>query len=197
MKSKKANSRSYTMTTRAEQVAQNERNIMDATAALWYELPYHEITLERIAEQAGVTVRTILRKFGTKEQLFETCIEHDTGNTIQPREQAPSGDIPALLEILLGEYEKMGDANIRTLAIEEEISIAQKLLKKGRGYHREWCARVFAPFLPEPTDAAYEVRLLSFIAATDIYLWKLLRRDLQKSYEETFAVFEQLLQKLI
>lgn len=189
--------RSYQMTTRAERVTQNDQNILDATVALWKELSIHEITLERVAERSGVTVRTILRKYNSKEGLFEACIEKDATNVQKMRATAPKGDLPAAIRILIDNYEEIGDPAIRTLAVEEELPIAKKILNNARNFHRNWCARVFEPFLPEPNSSEYETRLLAFIAATEIYLWKLLRRDLNNSYEETYQVFKSLSEGLI
>lgn len=185
------------MTARAEKAAQTERSILQATAALWQELSIHEIALEAVAERAGVSVRTILRKYGSKEGLFEVCIETDAAENERRRNEAPAGDIEAALRILLDDYEQYGDANIRTLAVEAELEVARKLLDAGRKYHRRWCARVFDPYLPDPADPAYEARLLAFISATDVYLWKLLRRDLKRNREETFETFRILVGGLI
>ena len=196
MKSKKK-TRSYDMTARAEKAAQTERNILQATAALWQELSIHEITLEAIAERAGVSVRTILRKYGSKEDLFEVCIKTDAAENERRRNLAPAGDVDTALRILLDDYEQYGDANIRTLAIEAELEVARKLLESGRKYHRRWCARVFGPYLPDPADPAYEARLIAFISATDVYLWKLLRRDLKRDREETLETFRLLVTSLI
>lgn len=195
MKSKKQ-PRSYRMTARAEAVAQTERDILRATYELWVDRSIHDITLEAVAERAEVSVRTILRKYGSKEGLFEACIEQDAGELLSDRDKAPAGDVEAALDILLKDYEKMGDANIRTLAVEADFEWARKLLQYGRTSHRRWCARVFAPYLPDPSDPAYESSLLAFYAATEVYLWKLLRRDMGKSQEETREVFRRLLEKL-
>jgi AcrR family transcriptional regulator len=189
--------RTYQMTTRADLVSKNEQNIMKATVKLWKELSINDITLELIAKHSGVTVRTILRKWGSKEGLFEACIDNDASNIRKERALAPQGDVSAALKILLDNYEENGDAAIRTLAVEEELSIAKKILTTGRTQHRHWCAHVFAPYLPDTSVPNYEVRLLAFITATEIYLWKLLRRDLHKSYDETFTIFQHLVDGLV
>jgi AcrR family transcriptional regulator len=183
------------MTTRAEQVAENERRILDAMVGLWLEMPIAEITLEQVAERSGVTVRTILRKYGSKEGLIEASLERVPGNLLT-RNEAPSGDIDEALGSLLREYEAMGPAVIRTIAVEEQYPAARKILEKGRAHHRDWCANVFSSWLPEPCTDAYEMKLTAFITATEIYLWKLLRKDLGKSYEETLGVFRQLVEGL-
>ncbi len=193
----KNQARTYSMTTRAESVAQTEQNILNATVALWLELPLSQLTLDKVAERAGVTVRTILRKFGSKEELIEACIQRDASGLEQRRNEAPVGNIEEALDLLLAEYEQLGEAVVRTLTLEAELPAAKKILDRGRAYHRAWCARVFAPYLPEQDPRAYELKLAAFIAATEIYLWKLLRRDLGKSAEETRAVFRLLLEGLL
>lgn len=189
--------RTYTMTIRADQMALTERNILSAVVALWLELPLHEITLERVAERAGVTVRTILRKYGSKEGMIEACLLQEDVS-VDPGRPAPEpGNIQAILDLLCAEYEAMYPAVMRTIAAVEQFSAAAHILEKGRKYHREWCAQAFSPFLPAPGSANYEPGLSAFIAATEIYLWKLLRKDMGKSVEEAKAVFQLLIEGLI
>lgn len=189
--------RSYTMSVRAEQMAANERNIIVAVVELWMELPFHEITLERVAERAGVTVRTILRKYGSKEGLIEACLENKEVS-VDPGRQAPEpGNIRAILDLLCAEYEAMTPVVMRTIAAAEQFPAASRILEKGREYHREWCVRAFSPFLPATGTPAYELRLTAFIAATEIYLWKLLRMDMGKSFEEAEEVVKLLVEGII
>jgi len=188
--------RTYQMLERAEKVARNDRKIMDAMAELWLEVPLSELTLDRISQRSGVTVRTILRKFGSKESLFNACIENAGDRFTQRRMQATPGDLTEILDVLLEEYEHMGDTLIRTLTVEYEFPSTQKLLKKARTIHREWCAMAFEPFLPLKSSDRYEVVLSAFIAATEFYLWKLLRRDLGKSREQCRQIFTLSLESL-
>lgn len=180
--------RTYHMTERAEQVARNNRRIMDAMAELWLEMPLSELTLDKVAERSGVTVRTILRKFGSREGLLQACVE-DGGGFTEKRMQVTQGDIPAALDAMLEEYERMGDALIRTLTVEFEFPSTREMLHKGRLIHREWCTKVFEPFLPPETSEKYETVLSAFIASTEFYLWKLLRKDLGKSREQCRQIF--------
>lgn len=193
----KKKNRDYDMTTRAEAAAQTERNIMKVTTDLWRERSLHDITLEAIAERARVSVRTILRKYGSKESLYEACVEHDTADIMSARNSVPIGDVETALRVLMEDYEKNGDANVRTLALEEELPVVHKILESGRKHHREWCARVFAPYLPAPSDPAYESCVYAFYAATEIYLWKLLRRDLHRDFDDTLHIFRMLVYGLI
>lgn len=189
--------RTYQMSKRAEAAAQTESAIFSATATLWRERPFAEITLEAIAESAGVSVRTIIRRFGSREGLLETCIKNDASDIETDREKAKAGDIEGALDYLLKDYEAYGDAIIRTLAVEDQIDAAKSVLKAGRLYHREWCERIFAPFLPKKSHSNYDQELTAFVAATELYLWKLLRRDLAYDLKQTKQTFLRLLNGLV
>jgi AcrR family transcriptional regulator len=58
------------MGARAEAAAARGERILDAAEAAFDELPFDEITLAVIAERAGVSAQTIIRRFGGKEGLF-------------------------------------------------------------------------------------------------------------------------------
>lgn len=189
--------RSYSMVQRARSAAKTKENIILSTLQLWKEMSINVITLEKIAEKSGVTIRTILRKFNSRDGLIQACLEHDASTIIEERTSAPVGNIDGILHALLSNYEKMGEAGIRTIYLENELKEARDIGEKGRKVHREWCAHVFAPFLPEPEHQEYEIRLTAFLTSTEIYLWKLLRKDLGYDAERTFQVFKMLVEGLV
>jgi AcrR family transcriptional regulator len=185
------------MELRATKAAQTEKKILAAARNLWVELPYHEITLEKIADRAGVTVRTILRKFESKEGLFVAGIEHEEASSILSRNEDPSKPISETLVSLLNEYEQMGDASIRTIMASDSVPVAKKILEKGRIVHKAWCENIFSAYLPPKNSPNYSIQLHAFIAATEFYLWKLLRRDIGLSLKETLTVFQNMIEGLI
>lgn len=193
----KSTKQAYDNTNRSKKAEETRLAIMKALAQLWADYPINEITLEMIAGEAGVTTRTILRKFGSKEGLLEASLAKDPAEIDSARKQARVGDVDHILETLLSNYEKIGDAALRTIYLEPELEIARRIGEKGRKVHREWCERVFSPFLPEPDNPTYEIQLNSFIAVTEIYLWKLLRKDFQLSYKKTFSIFKNMIVSLI
>lgn len=185
------------MTTRAESAAQTTKDIIRVIGELWLNYSIHEITLEMISEKAGVTVRTILRKYGSKEKLFEASVRTDAAGIIAIKDEAKAGNIKQAVSVLMKEYEYVGSAVIRTLAVENELPLAAKILKKGREEHTKWCARIFAAHLPKTTDKQYPILLGAFYAATDVYKWKLLRKDLGYSKEQTEEIFIRTIQGII
>jgi Bacterial regulatory proteins, tetR family len=189
-------SRKYTMTSRAESTAQSANEIIRVIRELWVKHSIHEITLEMVAKNANLTVRTILRKYGSKEGVFEAAIRYGTPDIRSFRDEAQVGDIALAVSLLIKEYEYMGAAVIRTLEAENELSIAAKILKKGRLTHKTWCAHIFGPYLPKKTDKNYSTMLGAFYAATDVYKWKLLRKDLGYSKTETEEILLKTVQGL-
>ena len=188
--------RNYNMQQRAAKVAATEKRILEEAIGLWHEMGPEDITLEMIAERSGVSTRTLLRKYGSRDGLIRACILHDASSNRRTRLIGRAGDIRDLLHYLLEEYEEMGDAVMRTVYAAGQHEIAGVILENGRSVHRKWCEDSFAPYLKDCNGEEYETRLLAFIAATEIYLWKLLRRDLGKSREETFNVFYTMLTAL-
>ncbi|MGB4838816.1 MAG: TetR/AcrR family transcriptional regulator [Saprospiraceae bacterium] len=189
--------RTYNNTSRAKNADKSTINVIHTTGLLWTKYAINDITLEMIAEHSGLTIRTLLRKFGTKENLFEACLAYDAAHVKKKRNMARKGDIGHIVSTLIENYEEMGDASIRTIFLEPDMEIARKIGQTGRETHRAWCAQVFEPFLPEQNANSYDMDLTTFITATEVYLWKLLRRDLGKSKEETIAIFTNLLRGLV
>lgn len=193
----KSQKNSYNNTNRQLKAEETKLSIIKAWGQLWAKYSINEITLEMIAEEAKVTKRTILRKFGSKEGLMAESLSYDPAEISTERDHAKTGDIDDILKTLLTNYENIGDAAIRTINLESELEIARKIGTKGRIQHRNWCKNVFAPFLPHPNSANFEIQLISFIAVTEIYLWKLMRKDLKLSKKKTYSVFKNMLEGVI
>lgn len=189
--------RPYEQRARAASAARTADAILAAAAALWREQPPDALTLRAIADRAGVTVQTVLRRFGSKEGVVAAAIEADAAHLQAERDATPVGDADAALAGLLAHYERDGETVRRTLAVEDRLPVARAIAQAGRATHRAWCARVFAPFLPPLDDAAHAAGLDAFVAATDLSVWWLLRRDLGRSADETAAAMRALLAGLL
>jgi|GEM_PF-1331793 len=171
--------------------------IIKAYGSLWSSHSIKNITLEMVAKEAGVSTKTILRKFESKNGLTNESLVYLAGEIESERTITKVGDVNEILKALLLNYEKMGEAAIRTINLEPELEVARQIGAKGRALHRDWCIQMFAPYLPNEQSADYEIQLTSFIAATEIYLWKLMRKDLKLSKEQTFSIFKNLVEGLI
>ena len=185
------NKRAYRMGARAEAAAETGRRILRATMDLYTERFYDQVSLEDVAERAGVTVQTVLRRFGSKEELIFAAAEEERKRLRSQRDRAAVGDIAGDVKILVESYEEHGDRYLRLLAQEERVPAFRLLTDTGRAYHHGWVERVFVPLLAERTGSERERLLAQLIAICDLYFWKLLRRDMGLSPEQTeLAVIE-------
>jgi AcrR family transcriptional regulator len=170
--------RPYRMVARAEAAAVTEQRILDAAWRHFAERPYEEVRLADVATHAGVTVQTLHSRFGTKDALFVAAWASIVGQEGARREAAPVGDVPAAVRVLYDSYELRGDAVLLLLAAEDRIPAVREMTDAGRRWHREWVRRTLAPLLADISGAARERRLTSLVVATDLLVWKLLRRDM-------------------
>jgi AcrR family transcriptional regulator len=188
------NKRPYRMRARAEAAAETGRRILEAVIELHRERFWDQVSLEDIAERAGVTVQTVIRRFGSKERLIEAAAEEGTRQVVRQRDQAPVGDVEGAVENLVDHYEEWGDTALRLLAQEERVAPFRSITDAGRAFHHEWVERTFAPLLAKRNEEERRRLLAELIAVCDVYFWKLLRRDLGLSREQTeLAITETIL----
>ncbi len=175
----KTERRPYRQTARAAAAAATRERIVDVATAHFLERYYDDVTLVAVAKEAGVSQQTVINHFASKEGLLEVV-----ASRLDP-EHARHADLADPVTNVVEDYEPFGDAVIRMLALEERVPALAPFLARGRTGHRAWVAGAFAGQLPDPADAAYEQALNLHVLATDIYTWKLLRRDMGLSQEQT------------
>ena len=188
--------RPYRMGARAQGVEATRERILRCAYELWIAQPYDAVTFETVAERAGVSKQTVIRQFSSKDELAVAVVDWQRPREEADRQTEP-GDLETALSKLLQRYEAIGDANTRLLEMERSVEPIRYFLAQARESHRAWVEHVFGPFLPKRRSAARAQRIMAFYAATDVYLWKLLRRDFGFSREETKAVFHQLVDALV
>lgn len=167
--------RTYVMRARADSVEDTRRRILFAVRDLGMETMTLEIVLADVADRAGVSVRTVLRHFGSRDGLFEATLEFVGEQLLRDRGTPPTGDVPAAVATLYDEYERAGDFMITMLGQENTVPNVRRMTDIGRVLHRDWVRTVFGPLVPP--DRSVDEVLDLLVVATDVYTWKLLRRD--------------------
>lgn len=169
--------RAYSMGVRAERAAATRQRILDAARELFVDRST-DFTLEQIATMAGVSVQTVLRAFGNRETLILEAI----GTVRSSREPVvlatPPRSIAEAVTQLFDDYEEIGDRVIRMLAEEHRVSGFAEVAAEGRAMHRQWVEAAFAGQLAAHSRRTRATIVVGLVAATDVYVWKLLRRDL-------------------
>ena len=172
--------RAYRQGARAEAAEATAARILEVFRRRLSEDWYDLITLDQVAREAGVTVPTIIRRFGNKEGLLEETQKRMDAEILGRRSVAP-GDLDALIRVLIEDYEAVGDLVIRTLSQEERYPVFRIVTDVGRAGHRLWIEQGFSPWLDGLAADARQARLDALVVATDLYVWKLVRRDMGRS----------------
>lgn len=186
--------RTYDNTRRAQDAARTSARIAEATERLLAAGPFSTVTLQAIASGADVTVQTVLRHMGSREGCLLAVAERFQARVAAHRGQSEPGDVDGALAGLLAHYEADGRLVLHLLAAEVDDAFARDAAAQGRAYHRAWVERCFGPRLPATDrDAAVD----ALVAATDLYVWKLLRLDLGRSPAQVAATVRRLVDALL
>jgi AcrR family transcriptional regulator len=196
-KSKAAGSRPYRLGARAISATANGQSILASAHRLFGELRYDQVSLADIATQAGVTERTVVRRFGSKELLFGAVGTERAASIRRARDDVPAGDIHEAVRLLIGTYEDWGDEVLHLLSQERGLAGVSNRVEVGRRYHAAWVERTFAPLLHDLPAAVRRRRLGELVAVTDIYCWKVLRRDVGLGRAEVEASLRELIGDIV
>jgi AcrR family transcriptional regulator len=183
--------RIYRQSARAQAAEATAARILDAFAAQLRERWFDEIRLEEVARAAGVTVQTIIRRFGGKEGLLD-AMHQRLGAEIRRRREVAPGDASGAVASLIEDYEEVGDLVLRTLAQEDRYPAVRAMTDIGRAMHRTWITTAFAPWLEPMAPDARRRATDALVVAGDIYVWKLLRRDMGRPLTEYRALVEKM-----
>jgi AcrR family transcriptional regulator len=179
------------MTSRSAKAEATKRRICESTVALYTERTIDDFTLDDIAERAETTVQTVLRTFGSKDELVYAALSHmgAAGAGIRP---TPPGDVVAAVRAIFEVYESIGDLVIRRLADAHRRPQLLPALDEARAQHRLWVERTFAPQLSTTRGAARSQLFNALVVATDVAAWNVLRRDAALSRAAAEAVVRRL-----
>ncbi|MFB2598737.1 TetR/AcrR family transcriptional regulator [Herbiconiux sp. P17] len=194
--------REYRMSARADSAQLTRERIMDAMLTRFAVTPYERIRLDDIAADAGVTVQTVIRRFGGKPALMTTVVERELGRIAGAREEAarsaqaptPADTIAALVQ----HYERYGDLILKTYSEAPLVEGLPELAARGRDYHVDWCRRAFDAAIDPAADGVLRRRRLAqIVAICDATTWRILRADGSLSPAETERALLELLTPLL
>jgi AcrR family transcriptional regulator len=184
------------MSTRAAAAEATRERIIEAALLAFTSEWYDDVTLRGIAADAGVAPQTLVNHFGTKEGLFGVAVDRFDDTIKAARATVGGDDIPGAITTLVDDYEENGDAIVRMLALEDRIAVLRPALERGRREHQRWVERVFAAALERLREAERARRMAELVAATDVYTWKLLRRDKGLTRKQTILAVREMVEAL-
>lgn len=199
--------RPYKKVARAKAQERTRETLLQAAAEEVERDRWTQTSLESVAERAGVTKQTALRHFGSKQGLLDAVIGRTSSIVVKERAEAPVGDVPGAIANLVRHYERYGDmvirmlpyrdAVVRVLGHEHRTSLVRRAVDRGQEVHEEWVLRTFEPQLANLDSPTRERRLAQLVAVCDVYVWKVLRRDLGLDVPQVEAALVELIERLV
>jgi AcrR family transcriptional regulator len=184
------------MRARADAVDATRERIARAALERFIAEPYDAVTIAGVAQDAGVSHQTVLNHFTSKEGLFTAAAERFGADIIELRGERTGHDAASAVALAVEQYEATGDGNVRLAMLDERIPAVKEALDFGRATHQTWLAEVFADRLPRRAPDRRHM-LSQLHAATDVYTWKLLRRDFGLSRRETQNVMTDMVEAIL
>lgn len=184
------------MEARARAVEKTRARIITAATRLFGERPFDLVSFAQVARASGIGIATVVRQFETKEQLFAAVAAAGKRTVDAETASTPAGDARAAVQSTMRNYERYGDAIVGLTMQEQRVPQIRALVRHGRAEHRAWVSRVFADVLARQRGRKRQVRFAQLMAATDVQMWKLLRRDLGLSSRETEQALLEIVEAL-
>lgn len=97
----------------------------------------------------------------------------------------------------MGHYERIGEVMLRLLAQEARLAALHDAAETGRRIHRDWVDRAFAPYLEPLAGPERRLREGQLVALTDLYVWKVLRRDMGFGRRRTEEAMAEMVSSLL
>lgn len=166
------------MTKRGEKARQTGARILAAARELFSTLEFDQVTLAEVARGASVTEQTVIRHFGGKAGLFATLCEQEGARISRLRNPPEAANSPKdAVAALVEHYEQDGAMVLHFLKQESRSVELAEVLQHGRDAHEDWVKQHFGAQLKGARGKARSRLLAALVAATDLYVWKLLRID--------------------
>lgn len=184
------------MRARADAVEEGRRRILDAAVRLMRARLRSDIRLDDVAAEAGVSVPTVLRAFGSRKALLDEALAGVTAAMGADLTRPEPGDVPGSVTAWFDHYEEYGDVVVRNLAAESDPAVAP-IVEIGRARHRAHVERQLAPGLAAVPEERRTALVDALVCATDVYVWKLLRRDMGRSRTAAEAAMALMITSLL
>ncbi len=177
---------------------ETHEQILDAASRIISEEPFEALSMRRVARDAGVSLSTVVRHFGTKDELLAALAAHGEDDPERSgRYQIEPGHPADAVRAVVDDYEAAGDTFLNVLSQEHRFPALSDLLETGRKGHREWVRWAFGPQLRRRRGARRQRTEDLLVVATDVYTWKLLRRDRSLSVSDTCEAMTELVDAVV
>lgn len=198
--------RAYKQVARAKAQEETRETLLQAATEEVEQDSWSQASLESVAGRAGVSKQTVLRHFGSKQGLLDAVISRTSSIMVKERNEAPIGDIPGAVANLMRHYERYGDIMLRLLPYRDAVvrvmgsesrNSLVRAVDYGHEVHEGWVLRTFRPQLADLDPRTRDRRLAQLVAVCDVYVWKILRRDIGLKRPQVEEAVVEMIERLV
>ncbi len=179
--------RPYRMKARSAAAEAASVRILHVARRRFATMAFDHVTLGAVAADAQVGVQTVLRRFGSKEDLLVAVAQRRSEEIRAVRDASPGGDPAKAVHDLVDTYERFGEEVLPLMAQENRHPVIAAIVQSGREYHHSWVERIWSSSLRGLEKRDRQIRKAQLIAATDLHAWKIYRRDVGLDWRSTEA----------
>lgn len=186
--------RKYDMTKRTNRAEKTKERIIKSTENLLATGPLAGVTLPAIAKGANITVQTVMRQMGSRDGCLKAVAKLVYERIDSQRGRTTPGDIDSAISTLMAHYESESALILNLLEqANKGETFAKTAAERGQVYHRKWVEHCFLPLVGN----AQQETIDALVVATDIYLYKLLRLEMERSIKATKAIINRLVRGIL
>jgi AcrR family transcriptional regulator len=189
--------RPYKQVARAAAQERTREALLNAATEEFYAGRWQHASLELLAKKAGVTKQTLLRHFGTKEDLLLKALLRAYVEIRDQRWSAPPGNLRGVLDNLLDHYEAWGERSMSVGAFQGEAGGLDTFAQAAREFHYAWVDYAFGPWLESRRSKARARCRASLIALCDVHTWWTLSHDLGLARAEVHATLTDVIKGVL
>jgi AcrR family transcriptional regulator len=187
----------YSANIQKEIKTHTSQRILEAVKALTLDFWLDEITLLQIAEKANVSIQTLFRHFGSREQLIQHSVRQISAE-IQTRHAIPKEvSVQSIVSNLNEYYELNGQMIIRLRSQAERLEEFEEFQSGWQKSHHRWVQNSFAIYLQALTTVSQNELTDTLFGLTDVHFWYVYHHELRKSKQELNLIWIRILRSLL
>jgi AcrR family transcriptional regulator len=187
----------YSATIQMEIKTHTNQRILAAVKALTLDFWLDEITLFQIAEKANVSIQTLFRHFGSREQLIQHAVNLISADILSQHAIPDEVSVQSIVSNLIEYYDLNGLFIIRLRSQAARLAEFEDFQVGWQNSHHQWIQNSFAIYLQALTTISQNELADTLFGLTDVHFWYVYHHELRKSRQELNIIWVRILRSLL
>lgn len=189
--------KSYSANIQMEIKTHTNQRILAAVKALTLDFWLDEITLLQIAEKANVSIQTLFRHFGSREQLIQHAVSQISAEIRVQHAIPEEVSVQSIVSNLDEYYDLNGLFIIRLRSQAARLAEFEEFQAGWQNSHHRWIQNSFAVYLQALTTVSQNELTDTLFGLTDVHFWYVYHHELRKSRQELNLIWVRILRSLL